>query len=45
MTEGQLGDLYYFHTHEETRYEMKHNWSKRQDVQNLPDHRPKNFSL
>ena len=45
MTEGQLGDLYYFHTHEETRYEYKDNWGKRQDAQNLPDYKPKNFSL
>ena len=46
MTEGQLGDHYYFHTHEQAKYNHEHNtYTKTAAIENLPDHRKKNFSL
>ena len=46
MTEGQLGDHYYFHTHESVQYNhQKNTYTRNAAIENLPDHRKKNFSL
>ena len=46
MTEGQLGDHYYFHTHESVQYNhQKNTYTRNAAIENLPDHRKKNLSL